>query len=195
MSQIHAGSEAKGPLSLRADVVVVGSGAGGMVAATILAESGLDVLVLEEGRHVPGEVHGAMRQSQSLRHLWRDGAMTLALGVGDTPGVNVTMGVGVGGSSLLTGGVCLRVPEGILAPWSRELGLEELTPEGLDPFYRDVEKAIHVETVPVEMQSRSTQLFGIGAKRLGHPIRPIERNTKGCKVAAGATSVAPSRPR
>ncbi len=181
MSEVVEGHREKGPLELAADVVVVGSGAGGMVAATILAESGLDVVVLEEGKRVPAHVHGKLRASQSLRHVWREGAMTLALGVGDTPGVNVTMGRGVGGSSLVTGGVCLRVPEAILAPWSRALGLAELTPEGLDPYYREVERAVHVEQVPVEMQSRSTQLFGIGAAKLGYPIRPIGRNTKGCK--------------
>ncbi|MEZ4337936.1 MAG: GMC family oxidoreductase [Sandaracinaceae bacterium] len=180
MSEVVEGRLQRGPASLDADVVVVGSGAGGMVAATILAESGLDVLILEEGKHVPANVHGKMRQTQSLRHVWREGAMTLAIGVGNTPGVNVTMGTGVGGSSLVTGGVCLRVPEGILAPWSRALGLTELTPEGMDPYYREVEEAVHVEEVPVEMQSRSTQLFGIGAAKLGHPIRPIGRNTKGC---------------
>ena len=108
MTAVTEGHRQRGSVSLSADVVVVGSGAGGMVAATILAESGLDVLVLEEGRHVPANVHGKMRQSQSLRHLWRDGAMSVAIGVGRTPAVNVTMGTGVGGSSLLTGGVCLR---------------------------------------------------------------------------------------
>lgn len=177
---VHQGEDHRGPLSLSADVVVVGSGAGGMVAATLLAESGLRVVVLEEGKYVPAEVHGEMRQSQSLRHLWRDGGMSVAFGVGGSPTVNVTAGVGVGGSSLVTGGVCLRVPESILGEWSQHLGLEDLSPEGMDPFYREVEEAVHVETVPASMQSRSTQLFGEGAARLGHPIRPLTRNTKGC---------------
>ncbi|MBX3271085.1 MAG: GMC family oxidoreductase [Sandaracinaceae bacterium] len=180
MSGVVEGRHETRPVALEADVVVVGSGAGGMVAATILAEAGLDVLVLEEGGYVPAAVHGKLRQSQSLRHVWREGGMTLALGLGATPGVNVTMGRGVGGSSVVTGGVCLRVPEAILATWSRELGLTALTPEGLDPYYREVEAAVHVEQVPEEMQSRSTRLFGIGAAKLGHPIRPIGRNTKGC---------------
>ena len=34
---------------LRADVVVVGSGAGGATTAAILAEAGFDVMIVEEG--------------------------------------------------------------------------------------------------------------------------------------------------
>lgn len=48
MNDVHEGHRQEGPVSLSADVVVVGSGAGGMVAATILAESGLRVVVVEE---------------------------------------------------------------------------------------------------------------------------------------------------
>lgn len=180
LSAVHEGSAHRGPLSLSCDVVVVGSGAGGMVAATILAESGLRVIVIEEGKHVPAAIHGRMRQSQSLRHLWRDGGMTMAFGLGGAPTVNVTAASGVGGSSLVTGGVCLRVPEAILNEWVHETGLEELSAKGLDPYYREVEEAVHVEEVPVEMQSRSTRLYGEGAAKLGHPIKPLTRNTKGC---------------
>ncbi|MGE0785511.1 MAG: GMC family oxidoreductase N-terminal domain-containing protein [Sandaracinaceae bacterium] len=181
MSGLVEGRTLNAPLELSADVVVVGSGAGGMVAATLLAEAGLEVVVVEEGKYVSNRQQGRFRQSESVRHLWRDGSMSVAFGLGGgAPSVNLMVGTGVGGSSLLTGGVCLRVPEAILAPWASELGLTELTPKGLDPHYREVEEAIHVEEVPVSMRSRSTELFGIGAKKLGHPIKPISRNTKGC---------------
>ena len=56
-----------GDLSLDADVVIVGSGAGGAVVATELAESGQRVIVLEEGPNVPGKRLGAMRPSESMR--------------------------------------------------------------------------------------------------------------------------------
>lgn len=182
MNEVSEGHLHRGPLVLDADVVVVGSGAGGMVAATVLAESGLSVIVLEEGKHVPARVHGRMRQSQSLRHLWREGGASFAIGLGGTPAVNVAVGVGVGGSSILTGGVCLRVPESILDEWTCELGLTELGPEGLDPHYSEVERAIHVETVPIEMRSRGVELFGLGNDRLGRPpLKALTRNTKGCR--------------
>jgi choline dehydrogenase-like flavoprotein len=181
MSEVQHGSAHRGPLSLECDVVVVGSGAGGMVAATVLAESGLRVIVLEEGKHVTAAVHGRMRQSQSLRHLWREGGASIAFGLGGAPNVNVTAALGIGGSSVVTGGVCLRVPESILDEWVHETGLDELSARGLDPYYREVEEAVHVEEVPVEMRSRSTELFAQGAAALGHPLKPLNRNTKGCQ--------------
>jgi len=177
---IYHGREREHELDLDCDVVVVGSGAGGAVVACHLAEAGQDTIILEEGGHVTPQEHALMRPSQSLRHLWREAGLTMALGIGDTPMINVMMGRCVGGSSVLTGGVCFRIPESVLSYWNRERELIELTPETLEPFYQDVEQTVHVETVPVEMQSRSTRLFGIGASKMGYGIHPMRRNTKGC---------------
>ena len=180
MSGIVDAREAGKDLELDCDVVIVGSGAGGATMATELALAGKRVVVLEEGREIPALEHGAMRQSESLRHVWREGGMTTALGLGGAPTINVTMGRVVGGSSVVTGGVCFRVPESILRVWSKEMGLADFTPEALDRYYRHVEEAIHVEEVPLSMRSRSTELFAEGAAKLGIPVHPIRRNTKGC---------------
>lgn len=177
---VHEGRALRGDLRLETDVVVVGSGAGGAVVAALLAEAGQRIVVLEEGPHVPPERYTRMRPSESIRHLWRDGAMTAALGLGDTPMINVTMGRCVGGSSVLTGGVCFRVPEAVMDKWSRELGLTEITPRTMEPCYAAVERDCHVEEVPEAMRSRSTALFAEGARRLGFDLAPIKRNTLGC---------------
>ncbi len=170
----------RGDVSLSCDVVVVGSGAGGSVVATELAESGLDVVVLEEGPNVAAKEYATMRPSESLRHMFRDGALSIAIGLGDTPAINLTMGRCVGGSSVLTGGVCFRTPESVLDHWSKELGLSDITPSAVEPFFERVEKIVHVEEVPVDMRSRSTELFVIGAEKRGFDMRPMRRNTKGC---------------
>jgi choline dehydrogenase-like flavoprotein len=167
-------------LVLDADVVVVGSGASGAVVATTLAEAGQRVVILEEGPYVSHEEYGRMRPSQSIRRLWRDAAMSFALGVGNSPTINVTMGRCVGGSSVLTGGVCFRIPESVLGVWSRVHGLRDLTPEKMEACFQEVERAIHVEEVPIEMRSKSTALFADGMRRLGHDLKPMRRNTKGC---------------
>lgn len=177
---IHEGRAHRGDLELDADVVVVGSGAGGAVVAAVLAEAGQRVVVLEEGPHVPAERYQQMRPSESIRHLWRDGAMTAVLPVGDTPMINMTMGRCVGGSSVLTGGVCFRVPERVLHTWSRELGLVELNARALEPCYQSVEEISHVEEVPPHARSRSTELFARGMRARGIELAPIRRNTHGC---------------
>lgn len=167
-------------LVIDADVVVVGSGAGGAVVAAELAEAGQRVVVLEEGQHLPVEQYKRMRPSEHLRRVWRDGAMTIALGVGDSPTINVTMGKGIGGSSALTGGVCFRTPDRVLDVWVRKRGLSELSPAKLAPYFDEVERAIHVEEVPLAMRSRSTELFALGAARVGLDVQPMRRNTLGC---------------
>ncbi|MBL8601862.1 MAG: GMC family oxidoreductase [Myxococcales bacterium] len=169
-----------GDLDLDADVCVIGSGAGGSTVATELALSGLRVVVLEEGARVDAALHGQMRPSESLRHVWRDGALTVALGVGDSPSINVTMAKVVGGSSMVTGGVCFRIPESVGQHWASELGLAEYHPRVMEPLFEHVEKAIHVEEVPAAMRSRSTQLFAEGMLKRGVELKPIRRNTKGC---------------
>lgn len=179
MTVFH-GREHQGDLSLDCDVVIVGSGAGGAVVAAELAEAGLDVVVLEEGPHVTPERYAKMRPSESIRHMWRDAGMGFALGVGDSPTVNVTMGRTIGGSSVLTGGVCFRIPDSVLDVWSRVHGLREMTPEKMEPCFRAVEEAVHVEDVPVSMRSRSTALFAEGTKKLGFELKSMRRNTKGC---------------
>ncbi|MEZ4224938.1 MAG: GMC family oxidoreductase [Polyangiaceae bacterium] len=181
MTEIVSASTLQGDLELNADVVVIGSGAGGAVVAAVLAEAGQRVVILEEGPHVPPERYGKMRPSENMRHLWRDGGLTFAIGLGDTPMINVMMGTCVGGSSVLTGGVCFRIPSHILHQWSTELGLTDLTEAKMEACFQAVERDIHVEEVPVEMRSRSTSLFVEGAERLGHPTKPVRRNTKGCK--------------
>ena len=85
------------------DVLIVGSGASGAIVADELVRAGREVLILEEGPFIRPKAHGAMRPTQHMRAAWRQGAMTAALGIGNTPVINLTMGRCIGGSSALTG--------------------------------------------------------------------------------------------
>lgn len=177
---VRSGLLERHDLDLGCDTVVVGSGAGGAVVACTLAEAGEDVIVLETGPQVSAKRHGAMRQSESVRHLWHDGAMTLAVGLGGGPSINVTTGRALGGSSILTGGVCFRIPDHVLSNWARDLALPSLAPEAMRPYFEEVERDVHVEEVPADMRSRSTVLFGQGVAAHGIEMKPMRRNTQGC---------------
>ncbi len=166
--------------SVDADVLVIGTGAGGAVVGAVLAEAGKRVVFVEEGKHWTPEQYGAMRPSETMRHLFRDAAMTFAVGIGDTPMIQVLTGRCVGGSSVLTGGVCFRTPEAVLNGWVRHHGLVDYTPARLAPHFEAVEQDIHVEEVPVSLRSKSTEMFARGAEALGVPLKPLRRNTRGC---------------
>lgn len=160
-----------------ADAVVVGSGAGGAVAATLLAEAGLRVVVLEEGPYYRKDEYRGFAPSETVRRLFRESGMLTAFGVGQTPIIAITLGRAVGGSSLLTGGVCFRVPSRVHDVWVRDLGLDDLSERALEPAYEEVERRMHVTEVPASMRSLSTQRFVDGAASLGIAMKPLRRNT------------------
>ena len=177
------GREQAAPFSAKVDVVIVGSGAGGAVLARELAGTGGASSCSRRAAHYSPAEYGAMTPSNSFRRLSREAGMSVALGVGDTPLISLLAGKCVGGSSVLTGGVCFRIPEEVLHTWSGELGLDRMTPDGLDPFFSEVERICHVEDVPLHMRSRATELFVEGADKLGITMKTMRRNTKGCRGA------------
>ena len=163
--------------SVRCQVVVVGSGASGMTVATHLAEAGIDVLVLEEGPYVRRDDYQRFTPSQTLRRLFRDAGMVAAIGDSNTPVISLTLGRAVGGSSLLTGGVCFRIPGSVHATWERELGLNDMSEAALQPEYEDVERRMAVREVPKALRSASTNRFVAGAEKLGIEMQSMRRNT------------------
>ncbi len=71
-----------------------------------------------------------------LRRTWREAGLSAALGVGNTPFISVLQGKCVGGSSVLTGGVCFRIPDEVLHEWSHDLGLRHDDAGGRRPELR-----------------------------------------------------------
>lgn len=169
-----------GDVSLECDICIVGSGAGGAVVARTLAEAGHDVLVLEEGGHATPEQYGKWRPTESLRYMGREGGTIPALPIGNSPLVAIMAGRTVGGSSVLTGGVCFRIPESITQVWAAEHGLPQFTQKALEAEYADVEREVNVAPVPTSLRSRTVTLFDEGAKKMGFSLQPLRRNTFGC---------------
>ena len=171
------GRHVPGGFDEHCDVVVVGSGAGGMTAAMHLAEAGLSVIVLEEGPYYRRRDYQRFTPSESLRRLFREGGMLAAIGVGQTPMISLTLGRAVGGSSLLTGGVCFRIPGEVHRTWERDLGLADMSERALESAYRDVEQRLAVTEVPLALRSGSTNKFVEGAERMGVSMHSMRRNT------------------
>jgi choline dehydrogenase-like flavoprotein len=156
------------------DVAIVGSGAGGAVAAATLAEQGLDVLVLESGPYVDRSGYPT-DPLEGLPLLYRDGGMTIASG---KPAIPVPVGRAVGGTTVINSGTCFRAPEEVLAGWRLEHGIEWAAE--LDPIYASAEETLSVTPLDLETLGRNGQLCAEGARALGASGGPISRNAGRC---------------
>ncbi len=160
--------------TLFADVVIVGSGAGGGVCAEILAQAGLSVLLVEEGPlRTSRDFNMLEREAYPALYQESAGRKTVDEGVG------ILQGRAVGGSTLVNWCSSFRTPAATLAHWRDVHGLAEFTPEVLAPWFERMEARLSVApwTVPA---NRHNALLAEGAARLGLAPKVIPRNVKGC---------------
>jgi choline dehydrogenase-like flavoprotein len=167
------------PGRLSCDVVVIGSGAGGAVAARELSERGREVIVVEEGGWA-GRDDFSQPAHEILRTLYRDGGATPVIGWPGTPPIVLAEGRCVGGSTVVNGGTSWRTPPSALRKWRQEHGLAELTEAELDPYFDRVEKELEVGPVTPEIAGRHNLVMAEGAHTLGWSGGWVRRNAAGC---------------
>ena len=159
------------------DVVVVGSGAGGAVAAATLAEAGLDVIVLEEGPHVDPKKDFAGPVFRRLEKLSRENATSLIWG---RPPIPLPLGRVVGGTTVINSGTCFRAPDRVLDRWATEYGVTGARPDELAPHYKPIEEFLNVRPVPWELLGANGMAAHKGAVALGYSGGPLLRNIADC---------------
>lgn len=156
-----------GDVTVETDVCIIGSGAGGAVAASRMAAAGLRVVVLEEGpyRH-SGQF--TQREEEMLPALYDERGLRNTV---DAPAL-IVRGRTVGGSTVGSQCVCVRLPARLLAHWSRLTALP-LRYEDLATAFEAVEAAAHVRPLlPHEVNANNAKLK-IGADRRGfHSFLP-----------------------
>jgi len=162
------------PMTLEADVVIVGSGAGGGVVAAMLAEAGRSVVVLEAGPFVDEatmprdelDAFGRLYLNYGLLATW-DGSVTMLAGSG------------VGGGTLVNWMTAIEAPASVRAGWRRDHGLAEL--DDGDAWSFDI-AALEDElsVTPVRRIPPKDQVILTGAERLGWEAAPVKRDSPGC---------------
>jgi choline dehydrogenase-like flavoprotein len=162
---------------VRVQVVVIGSGAGGAVVAAELAERGIDVAIVEAGRHFsPSEL--GRDPLWSLRETYLQGGATVALG---RPAIPIPLGQTVGGTTTVNSGTCFRTPDRVLDKWDAlGVGVDR---GALDAAFARVEERINVRPVPPELLGGSSHVIARGAEALGLKHGPLKRNIGDCRMS------------
>ncbi|GIH96896.1 FAD-dependent oxidoreductase [Planobispora siamensis] len=168
---------------LEADVVVVGSGAGGGTIAGVLATRGRRVVVLEAGG-ATSERDYRQLEIEGRQMMYRGGLSVSADG-----NIGLLAGHTLGGGTTINWHNCVRPSDAVRREWAREHGLEGLDTEEFDR---------HLEAVLTRMGANDRcsdfngphQRMAEGAKALGWSMHTAVRNVDEASydpVAAGYT--------
>lgn len=174
---IYTNKDIQSDIYEKADICVIGSGAGGAVVAKELSEKGLSVVVLEEGGYYTSKDFNK-KPTEITRTIYRDAGTTIAFGM---PAITIPLGRCLGGTTVINSGTCFRVPPAVLRHWQREFGLTQFKPEFMAPYFDRVEKIINVTPVPEELIGGSGRVIKRGAEKLGYRSGPLLRNVRNCE--------------
>lgn len=162
------------PTTLEADVLVIGTGAGGGITAELMVRAGLRVIMLEEG---PLKTSSDFNQLESEAYptLYQESAARKT----DDKAINILQGRCVGGSTTVNWTSSFRTPSETLAFWRDRFGLTDLTDDALAPYFQQAERRLNVSTW-LTPPNENNDLLRRGAAQLGIPAAAIQRNVKGC---------------
>jgi hypothetical protein len=173
LNQIRPGGEWPEGEDLEAEVVVVGTGAGGAVVGRELADRGFAVAFVEEGEHYRRDAF----DGSSVRAHQRFYRAAFSFGNATMP---IFVGRMVGGSTAINTGTCFRTPPWVLDRWCEEIGTDEFTPAKMDPYFDRVEEILQVAPAERKTIGPIGEIMARGCDALGWSHFPIRRNAPGC---------------
>ncbi len=160
----------------QADVVVVGSGPCGAVAAYELAAAGHDVILLEEGP--PFTVRDfELDGNLSMTRTMREGGLRMTRGTT----MPTMQAIALGGGSLVNSAICVRPPDSVFDRWATGFDLERTDRANLDPHFDAISDFLGIAPTPDAVQGRRNLLFRDACDAMGVESEPISRNVRGCR--------------
>ncbi|HBZ68939.1 MAG TPA: oxidoreductase, partial [Deltaproteobacteria bacterium] len=161
--------------TLDCDVVVLGSGAGGGVAAGLLAQAGRSVVVLEKGAN-PGSADMTQVEGDMLGALYLDGGLLMTQS-GSMP---ILAGSCLGGGTVINYTTSLPTPAATRDEWARLSGLPFFAGPRFEESLSRVTRRLDVNTRWSTPGARDA-ILERGCRSLGWHVDVIPRNVTGCK--------------
>ncbi|MCK6534950.1 MAG: GMC family oxidoreductase N-terminal domain-containing protein [Polyangiaceae bacterium] len=150
----HGFDDVAAGFDIEADVVVVGSGPGGAVAAANLARAGMKVVVVEAGPEVRPE--DMLRDTPRFlaRYFW-EGGLRIILGTAPSPTMHARC---LGGGSVVNSAIMLPLPAWVRQEWRAESGVAHFDGPELDAAYARVFARCRVAPTPTTVWGRRNRL-------------------------------------
>jgi choline dehydrogenase-like flavoprotein len=168
-------SRLHGDRELSADVVVVGTGAGGAPAALQLVQAGLKVVALEAGSYFPLQ---ALEQDlvKAARDIyWDHGNLSTEDG-----SLRVTAGRAVGGSTVIHMLTMNSIPGFTLKRWRERHGLSGFEEQTLAPLDAYLRQMMQIAPITWEHVNHNARVYVKGCEALGLSWHLNERNGGTC---------------
>ena len=161
---------AAGGLKLEADVVVIGSGAGGGVMAGTLAAQGKHVVVLEAGGYY-NEADFNQYELWAYQNLYRAGGLS---GTEDGS-LSLMTGSNLGGGTTVNWTNCIKTRPAVREEWARVHGLEGLDSPDFDRHLDAIWERLGVNDQCSDYNDPHKRLQE-ACEKLGYPFKRVTRN-------------------
>jgi choline dehydrogenase-like flavoprotein len=157
------------------DFIIIGSGSGGGALAYYLNKAGAKVLVFEAGKFYRKNTFPKTEAEASAELYWGGG-----IEFDQQAKMGFLRGRLVGGSSIMYQCLMDRFDDIALNDWKDESGVKYFTPEGMSPYYDQVESDLQLHTFTENERNGNANLFVKACDDLGYKWGYLRRGQHDC---------------